>query len=561
VKKCAEATGDEGAKAAGMFLDSLVSGVETVDLASLSRKVASNDLFAFAYYDDAGSLMTERQLIREYWKKLRAKDGEDVDAKTKKALQCLVTGQVFYDTELFQQIKKLPGYEGGVSLVCFNKEAFESYGWSSNNNAPVSRAAAEAAATALNRLIDPKPHDPNNTDLLLIRQNIKLSADTVLCYWSKEDSDLSKTLRELLEGDPQNVEKLIRSPWRGVKPLFWEDNIPFYAMTLTGTKGRVIIRDWFESTIPEIQENLREYFQDIFIVRSNKKKDRDASQPMAIGALLESLAMPSKDRSKTIPGHMTASFARSALSGEIFPEDALHRAVERYRCEIGKANDEKDGWITRERNDARCAVIKAVLNRKHRKIAGKNEKYTEVNPEMDPNNRNPGYLLGRLMAVMERLQVEALQSEREERGEEDEVKIVTQTVNTTIVDRFFKGASATPNAIFPKLLINSAHHTSKLAGKRNKEGLAILYKNYIGEILSSFGSSLHTHQLHKNANNAFPSFLGPDDQGMYVVGYHHMRRWLWMSKEERLKWENGYSDVPRAYVTKQDDEKLNKEGK
>jgi hypothetical protein len=56
----------------------------------------------------------------------------------------------------------------------------------------------------------------------------------------------------------------------------------------------------------------------------------------------------------------------------------------------------------------------------------------------------------------------------------------------------------------------------------------------------------YNNQLHKFAEG-FPQFLNLDDQGLFIIGYHHMRHWLWMNKEEKKEWESEHSDAPRAY--------------
>jgi CRISPR-associated protein Csd1 len=547
VRKCAEETGDDGARAVALFLDGVSSGKEQVDLGSLSEKVAPNELFAFVYEPDLDCLVTDRDLIKKYWKKIRSPDNELTSGND--ALQCLVTGEDFCETTLFPQIKKLPGGgASGVGLVSFNKNAFESYGWRGNQNAPISREAGEAVATALNRLIDNTPHDPNDPDRILPRQNIKLSADTIICYWNRGKGDFSAKLLGLLEPDAAQVDALYSGIWRGNKTAVTEDCSSFYAMTLSGTKGRAVIRDWFESTIKEVQENLCDYFNDLSIVRSNGK-NIDDDKPIALSFILESLSAPSNNRSETVPGHLASGFVRAALSGCLFPATALHSAITRYRCEIGNANDPKEGRITRARNDSRAAVIKAVLNRKSRKYSSENIKYAEVLTYMDPNNKNPGYLLGCLMAVLEKMQTDAMQrkniKEVQAADEEKDPNVGYQGVNATIVDRFFQGASATPKAVFPRLLQNSVHHSKKLRDK-GAHGILKRYSNYIDEIISNFNVMKKENQLH-TYSSGFPMFLNLDEQGLFVIGYHQMRHWLWMTNTERDQWEALHSDAPRAY--------------
>ena len=188
------------------------------------------------------------------------------------------------------------------------------------------------------------------------------------------------------------------------------------------------------------------------------------------------------------------------MKGTPYPFSILQRAVLRMRAEIGKTE-----WLDLCRRDARAALLKAVLNR--RKLFYPDTcNYKEIKETMDPTNTNPGYLLGRLMAVIERMQQTAL-------GD----------VNASVVDRFFSGASATPQATFPRLLKNMRHHASKAKDGDQTRGTARWLEGQVDSILSNL--------------DGFPSSLNLEQQGMFVLGYHHQRHWLWMSKEKREQWE------------------------
>ncbi len=116
-------------------------------------------------------------------------------------------------------IKRVPGGStSGVALVSFNDRAFESYGWRRNENATVSREAAEACATALNRLLDRNPKDGNGE--ALPQRHIRIGADTAVCYWGTagRQQQFIDCFSPLLEANPEQVRELYRSIWRGVSP-------------------------------------------------------------------------------------------------------------------------------------------------------------------------------------------------------------------------------------------------------------------------------------------------------------------------------------------------------
>jgi CRISPR-associated protein Csd1 len=123
---------------------------------------------------------------------------------------------------------------------------------------------------------------------------------------------------------------------------------------------------------------------------------------------------------------------------------------------------------------------------------------------MDLNNTQPGYLLGRLMAVIEKMQATALGSE----------------INASVVDKYFGAASATPGAVFPRLLKNFRHHARKAKdGDKAAVGWAVRLEKESDRLLEPL--------------QGFPSFLPLDQQGLFVLGYHHQRHSFFQSREER----------------------------
>ena len=111
---------------------------------------------------------------------------------------------------------------------------------------------------------------------------------------------------------------------------------------------------------------------------------------------------------------------------------------------------------------------------------------------LDENNINPAYRLGRLFAVLERVQERA-----------------NPNINTTIRDRYYGAASATPVTVFSTLLKMKNHHIVKL-----NKGEAINQEKLIGAIMNDgLDESL-----------GFPPSLNLPDQGRFAIGYYHQRQ-------------------------------------
>ena len=111
----------------------------------------------------------------------------------------------------------------------------------------------------------------------------------------------------------------------------------------------------------------------------------------------------------------------------------------------------------------------------------------------------PAYVLGRLFAVLEKVQQEAI-------GD----------VNASIKDRYFTSACASPKSVFPTLLRLSQHHISKAEFGYARD-------NRIEKILG----------LLDVEKNPIPSHLSLDEQGVFVLGYYHERKDLWTSKSKK----------------------------
>jgi len=487
---CLDATGDPGVRAVCDFLGKLAGGDVAV---ALPEGCASNDLFAFVYANDVDCLVSSRPAVKDYWRSLRALPAGDAS----ELRRCLVSGRLAPPVDKLPLIKRLPGAgTSGVALVSFNSNAFESYGWTGNANAPICREAAEACSTALNRLLDPAFPDAREPGQSLPKRHLRLSADTAVCFWAASPGaeEVTNLLLALLDADPGQVEELYRSIWRGV-PARVDDNSAFYALTLSGSQGRAIVRDWFESTVTEVATHLAVHFADLAIARNTPKpKDKDLGPAFPLRTLMKSLAVRGDE--KAVPPALAGEVIRAALSGTLYPLSVLQRALERWRAEIGQ-----NGWSDLERRDARAALIKATLNRR-RRIHRSSTSYPEVTEAMDENNTEPGYLLGRLMAVVERMQATALGAD----------------VNASVVDRYFGAASATPAAVFPRLLKNFHHHARK--AKDGDEPAVRRARRLEGEadrILASVQS--------------FPRFLPLDQQGLFIIGYHHQRHSFFQRRE------------------------------
>ncbi|CAN5486857.1 type I-C CRISPR-associated protein Cas8c/Csd1 [soil metagenome] len=510
VSDCAKTTNDEAVIAVRDFLEGIAAGKP---VPMLAEDVGPGDAFAFKYTKD-DALVSSRETVRRYW---NAQRNQTTGLAKSAHLRCLVSGVAFAESGLFPPTKKAPGIAGDTSLISFNAKAFESYGWEGNENAPVSREAGVAASTGLNRLLNPAYPDPSNPELSLPRRTMRLTDDTALCYWSAKPKDeFSNAFDDIMSANPESVREEYRSIWRGVEPPE-KDLTPFYGLIITGQKGRAVMRDWFETTLSGAQQNIARHFSDLRIVRNAPwKKGEEAPPAISRNTLLESIAAQGK--LENVPATLAAQFMRAAITGTIYPFAILTAAVERSRAEAGRAE-----WVDHQHRDGRAALIKAVLNRRNRLQQSTN--FKEIKEAMDPSNKNPGYVLGCLLAVLEKLQQEAL-------GD----------VNASVTDKFFSGASAAPRATFDRLMRNARHHARK-AGDGENKGLVF----NLERLIDAFMIAINVEER-KGQPIGFPLTLPIEQQGLFVIGYHHMRHWLFMNRDERDVWNASHPEAPRAFL-------------
>lgn len=385
------------------------------------------------------------------------------EEETKEGI-CLVRGEPAALARLHPPIKGVWGAQtSGANIVSFNLGAFNSWGKSQGANAPVGKPAAFAYTTALNHLLAGES-----------RQRVQ-AGDTAIVFWAEEPHDLEGCLTDLfgepVRDDPDRQTEAVRTIYEAIqrgKFAVGNDDTRFYVLGLAPNAARIAIRFFESGTAMTIAQRVRQHFEDIRIVH----KPGEPEYP-SLFRLLTSLAVQRK--ADNIPPRLGGELVRAIFEGLPYPYGILMLAVNRCRAE-------------REVTHPRAALLRASLNRFTRCSRFPTK---EIAPMLDPDHPNPGYRLGRLFAVLERIQEEA-----------------SPRLNTTIRERYYGAASSTPSAVFPTLLRLSTHHLAKLS-----EGKARWYERVIGEIMDGFDPS------------GFPPRILPlADQARFALGYYQQRQ-------------------------------------
>ena len=431
----------------------------------------ANLIFGYEAADHSHSFVNDDPAIQNAWQTHYNDRSADSDIG-----QCLITGKYAPIERTHPNISGVPGAQSsGAALVSFNAPAFCSYGHEQGDNAPVSKYAAFAYTTALNRLLADRSHCKyvGDTTILCWAENaepVYQDAMSMFLFGADEaagiqESDVQAALKRLSAG--QTV------PFLG-KELSHDQH--FYLLGLAPNAARLSVRFFLRDTFGSFAQNLQKHAEEMAIDCSEKEKFRT----LPIWAVVN-------ETTRTVPGQpakpspqLAGDLLRAVLTGGRYPATLLNGVTLRIRAEQA---------VTR----GRAAVIKAYYLRNY-PIELNKEVYTVSLNE----TTNVPYLLGRLFSVLEAVQ-----------------KAANPGINTTIKDRYFNAACATPGMAFPTLLRLSQKHLQKL-----NDGLAAYYDKQITALMAQLPES------------GFPARLSLPDQGKFTIGYYHQTQKRFAKKNE-----------------------------
>ena len=312
-------------------------------------------------------------------------------------------------------------------------------------------------------------------------------ANSVYICWSARKSQFESEFSYLFDDsknrdNPDQFTKHIKALYQSIESgAFLKDeyNQIFCVLGLSPGGGtRISVRDWQVGTIAEFAVRIHQHFEDLRIVKPPKEPEF-----YSLWRLLTNIA--TQDKSENIPPNLAGDFMRSILDGTPYPQTLLQSALRRIRSD------------TEYRvKPVRAALIKAYLNRYLRAHPYKGEK--EIEMALDREQPSIGYQLGRLFAVLEKIQEEG-----------------NPGINTTIRERYYGAACSSPVTVFGTLMRLKNHHLAKIENK----GRAVNLERLLTEIVGHFGD--------------FPSHLDLHEQGKFAIGYYHQRQDFFTTKKDK----------------------------
>lgn len=391
--------------------------------------------------------------VIDWWRTWRQ---ADLGESTEEPMRCFVTGSLAAPLLTHPKVSGLPGGQpSGDVVVGFDKDAFQSFGLEKSKNAAISEQAARRYVDALNHLNRRGRH----------------LADCRVLHWYKgtvpdEDDPLAwipAPERVMAASAAIKAKELLSAIQTGRRPDL--GNSLYYACTLSGMSGRVMVRDWMEGQFPALVQAIGAWFGDLEIVaRDGQGTARDPKFMAVCGALVRDL--------KDLPAPTATTLWKIAVQGLPIPQPLMAQALARFRADL--VDKDQPAF-----NHARMGLIKAYFVRRN---PGGN---TTMTAYLNPEHPEPAYHCGRLLAVLASLQYAAL-------GD----------VGAGVVQRYYAAASQTPGLILGRLASNARNHLGKL-----EPGLAWWYEERIAEVMSRL-------------KDCAPRILDLEGQGLFALGYY-----------------------------------------
>ncbi|MCK5666478.1 MAG: type I-C CRISPR-associated protein Cas8c/Csd1, partial [Thiotrichaceae bacterium] len=446
---------DVGVKAVGMFLSSKneIEKLTTTDAWQECLKIKGCNL-SFRLAGKNYLVCQSEQVIR--WVEQQPLLESDVQDGF-----CLITGERGEVVRLHDAVSGVNKKPESLAAINNKKNpAFSSFSKDQGFNFPVSAESSFKYAAALNHLL----RKSSQTKFRI--------AETSYVCWSEKANSLETAFSFIFSDmgdDPDKGATAVKSLFSSIHNGAYQakdGNDKFFVLALAPNSARIVVRYWKVGTIASFSENIAKWFNDLEITGI----DHYGYPPLK--KLLRATALQYKD--DNIPPNLPADVIRSILSSGRLPDTFMQSVIRRIKAEQGSVTYN------------RACILKAYLNREYR-LSTTNQR--ELTVPLNKEEKRIGYCLGRLFAVLEKLQLDAQPG-----------------IKATIRDRYYSSASSTPKTVFGTLMRLSTHHLKKL----ENPGWRINAEKRIGEVMGLISE--------------FPSHLNLDDQGLFAIGYYHQKQ-------------------------------------
>jgi CRISPR-associated protein Csd1 len=414
------------------------------------------DLCTFAWDPDRGRAVLERPAVQQWWRRFYETDFATQQGRHPRGLCQVTQEEAAIPPTVQSKINGLipVGCRADAYLLTGIQSA-ESYGLEGAACGMVSARGVDGFTRALNALIGQE---------LPGRPSAYRVGSVIFLFWTREPA--GDGLATLFEPNAAEVERLLQSPLSGRPYEGLDDGNAFYVLSLSGNSGRVVVRDYLEGPLPQVQDKLAGWFRDLRVADASPDA---AGKPASAFPFWQLVSATAADMERVAP-EVAPRLLRVALWGDRVPDSVLAACIARLRAEG------RGGF-----RPARMALIKLTLLRR-------NIPMTETLAE---DEAHPAYVCGRLLAVFEQIQYAAL-------GD----------VNATVTDKFFGTFSAAPAVVLGRLFANAQNHLRKL--RAEKPGAFVTLDRHLAEVSTRLPAPPRGQ-------------LSLEDQGRFALGYYHER--------------------------------------
>lgn len=456
-------------------------------------------LLELARGGDAGGIILDNPEIQGFW-------SEYAEDKASSGIRgpCSVCGEEKHLLRKMPEDIYIMGASPRPQLSSFNESAFTSYGREKTLNASICYACGERSAQALNMLTKA----PRNRVRLARNPRTRASPslkDQLAVFWTGADEveteagepvPVDAALMFGMEGsidedlgvdvDEAQIERLLHTPWHANSSALETGEAGVHLVILSPNKARLVIRDWLHEDLEAIRSNLRTFLDATRVETPGGRPGRSQGVRQLLGALAVNGIDPDNGRVRSrreIEANQVRGLLRTAYAGRPPPQDIFPSAVRALR--------NPNVWSVPWLNQQLIAILH--LNERWRTPGDDQDMNEKDSARLADENSDPGYLCGRLMAILEETQRRAADGQ----------------LNTTIVDRNYNAAATAPGSTLPRLLqqAETAHipKVRKTAGTSTAEGI----RSDLEAILTGL--------------EAFPRTLDIKGQGQFALGFYHQR--------------------------------------
>ncbi|MCD7755723.1 MAG: type I-C CRISPR-associated protein Cas8c/Csd1 [Firmicutes bacterium] len=424
--------------------------------------------------------------------------------------RCLISGEL---TEPLATVPKVSGllpvggHTAGDAFLCFDKDAFQSYGLKKSANAPVSEEAMTVVNAALTELIQKAPILGGAKMVHWYAGELPGNADILECMmeglWENDAWDGADLAPEAQDDGPHPQEEIAMQSARQLFTAIREGTRPeqltarYYFLPLSGANGRMMVRGWDEGSCAELYCNIDQWFRDLRLARNARG---ELTRPPKLKVLCIRLLKPGGDPKKVfdrmdseIPG-LTVRVFNAIVHNYPLPDEVAGRVLRYIRSAILESPAEGQTESAFARETLAFQLLKAWLVRRQRQRGDT----AMIGESVNSSPQTPAYCCGRLMAVYSAIQREAMPD-----------------VNVSVAERYYAAASSTPAFVIGKLAQLSQHHLPKLDG-----GLSVYYQKMLDGIYAAIGAQ------------SIPTTLTLEQQTEFALGYYQQRAAMYATPEK-----------------------------